>query len=492
MVHQEEIELKKITRATTASLVALTATMAAGAADDNQKEKFTLEPCFVDGIKNAARCATVQLPLNYDDPDGKQIPIFVAVVPSSTASPETDAFIVFSGGPGQASAEQGAFVDLAFDEILGKRDVILIDQRGTGKSYALSCNFDPIEDADIEPKAAAEKCRSQQDIDVRHFTLENIIRDTEEIRARLGYDQLNLWGGSYGTKTASLYLKRYPERVRSVVVDGVLPPDTSLFSSAPASAERALNKLIEDCSAQTSCNQAFPDIKAQVNALVEKASNGELRFKGLNPVTGVSVDIEMSIAMTVESIRSVMYNAEGTTILPFAINEASNGNLQPLVAGLFGAEALSNGMYLGSTLSLLCGEDVSSIGDDAAAAAGAGSFARDSYYKIWNEYCEGWDYIVPSASDFYGPAEGDVPMLVLSGDLDPVTPPALGEHWVKGFPNGRHIVVKGTGHNTSYVACMPSLISEFVDNLDAAALDTSCLDHLARLPLVISANGNVQ
>ncbi len=495
--------MKIFTRVTTASFVALAVALTVSAQGVSEKitnknaslkasPKLVLSPCFIGGIKGSVKCGSIDVPLDYEKPDGTAIPVHVVVLPATSANPAKDPLLIFAGGPGQAAGDYGPFVRLAFFEVHKDRDILLIDQRGTGKSYGLNCPSEGLEDVTTKPKVFAEKCRAKFDIDVRYFTLENIMRDTDTVRAQLGYETVNVWGGSYGTKSASLYLKRYPERVRSIIVDGVLPPDSSLFLSAPASAERALGKLVDDCKAQPSCNVAFPNFKAQVNDLIARAADGELAFKGIDPVSNEYVEFDLEREMIVESIRSVMYGAQGTTILPYAVNEAHKGNLAPLLAPLLSSAATPSSMYLGSTFSLLCGEDVASIDAEAAKRAGEGSFAQDSYYTIWSNYCEGWDYFRPKAADFFAPATGDVPALILSGDLDPVTPPPLGEHWLKGFPNGRHIIVAGTGHNTSQSGCMPQLIDEFIDTLDAASLDTSCLDYLKRLPLVVGPNGNVE
>jgi len=488
--------LKIITRVTTAGVLlaagAFPALSQENASIAKAQAELEMAPCFIAGLKERISCGTVELPLDYANPDGTRVPVHVALVPAVAATPEADPLLIFAGGPGQAAGDYGGFVNLAFYEIQKKRDIILIDQRGTGRSYGMKCEYGDLEDALLDRKLLAEMCRANYGIDVRHFTLENVIRDTDEIRQMLGYDTLNLWGGSYGTKSVSLYLKRYPEHVRSIIVDGVLPPDQSLFLSAPSSAERALTKLVADCNAQASCAAAFPDFKNQVDDLVERAVQGDMAFKGIDPVSGKFLDIELDFEIVVESIRSVMYGADGTTLLPYVVNEAHSGNLAPMLASLLGSSAIADSMYMGATFSLLCGEDVASINADAAAMAGEGSFARDSYFRIWQQSCEGWDYMRPTTTDFFSPAAGDVPALILSGDLDPVTPPPLGEHWLKGFPNGRHIIVEGTGHNTSHVGCMPQLLAEFVDTLDAKALDSSCLDYLERLPLVVSANGNIE
>lgn len=464
----------------------------AGAEEGTGFSSFELSPCFMDGMKGRVLCASVNLPLDYKQPEGAKVPVHVLVLPAVTANPAKDPLLIFAGGPGQAASDLGLLVQSAFHQVHNNRDIVLIDQRGTGKSYGLQCDFDDLDTAFVEPAKAVKQCRAQYDIDVRHFTLENVIRDTDEIRARLGYEQLNLWGGSYGTKSISLYLKRYPERVRAVIVDGVLPPDSLLFASTPKSAERSIGKLIVDCQAQASCHDVFPNFEEQIEALLERAVKGGLVYKGTDPVSGKYIEQDFNFEMAVESIRSVLYSSQGTTILPYIVNEAYNGNLAPLVASMLNGAGMSKSMYLGATLSILCGSDVERMSADDAMKAGEGSFARDSYFRFWRRNCDGWDYINPPAPDFSAPIKSDVPALVLSGDLDPITPPQFGAHWAKGFPNSRHIILAGTGHGTSTVGCMPAIIGEFVDTLDLDALDTSCLDHLSRLPLVVSSNGNVQ
>jgi pimeloyl-ACP methyl ester carboxylesterase len=280
--------------------------------------------------------------------------------------------------------------------------------------------------------------------------------------------------------------------VRSIIVDGVLPADKSLFLSAPASAEKAFAALERDCQKSATCTAAYPDFRAQVESLVSQAKAGEIKYKGADPLSGAYVEFDIEYEMAVEAIRSSLYNPDAAAMMPYIISQTHEGNYTPLLASLLNSAAVADSMYMGATMSLLCGEDVAVISKDQAVAAGAGSFAGDHYYRTWASYCEGWDYIIPDTSDFFDLVESDVPALALSGSLDPVTPPALAEHWLQGFSNGRHIVVPGTGHNTSYVACMPELMAEFISTLDAKSLDASCFEGRVRLPLMVGMNGNVQ
>lgn len=482
--------MNPLSKITTAGLLALAALLPAGA-QQNSSEAVT-EPCFIKGVKQRVQCLTIEVPLDYANPEDTQIPIHAAVIPAKSSRSEPDPIWVFAGGPGQAAGEYGILASTAFREIRQTRDIVLVDQRGTGKSHALNCDVEPGEMLSSldDWTGFIRECRAAHDIDVRHFTMENVVHDMEAVRQALGYEQLNLWGGSWGTRTVGLYLKRHPDHVRSIIVDGVAPPDVSLFESAPKSAERAKRMLAQDCRQSEACAARYPDFEAQVSAFLNKAAAGELRYSGNDPLSGEPLELDISFVMAVESIRSVMYSADATVMLPYVIDAADGGNLEPLIALYTGGASASESMYLGATLSILCGEEVPRTRQSVLQEAAAVSFAKDSYFRYWQAGCKAWDAL-PGAPDAHEPISSDVPALILSGDLDPVTPPGMGEHWLQGFPNGRHIVVAGNGHITSATACMPHLLKEFVTTLDAGALDTECLGYLKRLPVVTGLNGTV-
>lgn len=483
--------MKLFSRVTTAILVGLAGM---GSASAVQAQEETVAPalarCHIDGVREWAQCATLSVPLDYDDPSGGSIELFVAVIPALSGNPSPDPLFVFAGGPGQAAAEYGVLVDAAFSPIHSGRDIVLMDQRGTGRSTPLACDASDVLDRD-DLMAAIAKCHAGLGIDASHFTMEAVVRDAEAVRAFLGAGKLNLWGGSWGTRTAALYLKRYPGHVRSVIVDGVLPPDVPLLTSSAKSAERAKRLLSDACRASDACSRTYGDLDVQVASLMQKADAGELQFTGPDPVSGKPMDLPIDFQSAVEGVRSVLYSAPGTVVLPYAIDAANKGDLKPFVAGMAAGNAMSESMYLGATLSILCGEEVPRVTAVDAEAAGQGSFARDSYYRFWSQACGNWTAKRP-APDAFEAMAGDVPLLALSGELDPVTPPAMAEHLVAGFPNGRAITVRGNGHISSYAGCMPGLIAEFIDTLDAAALDTSCLDHMERPSIVTGLNGGTQ
>ncbi|NVJ98312.1 MAG: alpha/beta fold hydrolase [Alphaproteobacteria bacterium] len=482
--------MKSLQKAMTAGLLALAGLMPAGAQQSLSDNQDPTEPCFIPGIRERVRCMTLEVPLDYDNPDGRKIDVFTAIVPARGSNAEKDALWLLAGGPGQAAAEWGGLAKTALRAIHQKRDIVLMDQRGTGKSNPLECKMGSeqvFEELTDWTRFIAD-CRAEYDIDVRHFTMENVIRDMEEVRKALGQEKLNLWGGSWGTRTAGLYEKRHPDRVRSIVIDGVAPPDVSLFESAPASAERALRLLAQDCLEVDGCAVKYPDFEENVDTLIRRAENGDLRYEGKDLLTGKPLSFDLNFTSAVEGIRALMYSANSTVMLPYLVQEAVEGNLAPWAAAA--ASGGDAGMYLGATLSILCGEELPRVRADALEAAATDSFAKDSYYQYWKAGCQGWESM-PGADDAHEPIATDVPTLILSGNLDPITPPEMGEHWLKGASNARHIVVNGNGHITSNTACMPRLIGEFVDTLDPKALDDACLGHMKRLPVVTGINGTV-
>jgi pimeloyl-ACP methyl ester carboxylesterase len=448
--------------------------------------------CFLAGSSAKLDCKTYNLPLDYADPDGPTVEIFAAVMPSRGGKAAGDPLVLLAGGPGQAASEVIQLVDLAFGDLRNGRDVLIVDQRGTGRSHPIACENMNEDMITLEDYAAGVKaCREARPLPVRHFNFDNIIRDLEEIRASLGYEALNLWGISWGTRTAAHYLRRYPERVRSIVVDGVLPPQVPLVATVADSVERAKNMLVEDCEKSQICLERFPDISGTIDTLLAKAKAGELTFDGINPLTNEKENTEIDFISAVNGLHALFYNADITTSIPYALDEAVKGNLNPWLVHSFNASALEPSIYIGSFLSIFCGEEMSKVTAASAKAAGSDSFAEDAHYQLWNAGCNAWDY-VPAANDSHTLLESDVPTLVLSGNLDPITPPSMGDEWVKSFSNSRHIIVEGTGHNTSFSACMPSLITSFIKNMDVDALDASCMDHLKRLPIITGPNATVQ
>lgn len=455
-----------------------------------------LKPCFIDRISEKSKCATVKMPLDHRGAISGDIDVFVAVVPALSSQILDDPLVIFSGGPGQANSEMGALVTMAFKSIREHREIILIDQRGTGKSTPLRCTDE--DESDYSPSKhsmSIQSCRANFDFAAEYFTMENVIADTHVILKSLGYEKVNLWGVSWGTRSAVHYLRRYPAHVRSVIVDGVLPPDVGIFETSPKSATRALTKLYEACKMDEICTKAYGDIEGIIDELVGKANKGTLRYNGANPVTGEPMSQGISLMTLVQNIRGILYTPQKATMLPMALYKLNHGDGRAFMALTSEGAMMSKSLYLGSTLSLLCGEEVPRITAERAQEIGTGQLTQDTYYQYWLAACKGWPSL-PGDDDIHTPLASDVPMMILSGELDPVTPPSMGEHLAKSFKNSRHLVVRGVGHNVSYQGCMPKILGKFIKELDASVIEAECLDKMKRpafsVPLVSAPLVSVQ
>ena len=398
-----------------------------------------LTPCFIGKISEKGKCATVKVPLDHQGAVEGEIDLFVAIVPALSSQILDDPLVVFAGGPGQAASDMGSFVKIAFESIREHRDIILIDQRGTGKSTPLKCESSGDDDTVYSANAliaSVKECRSLYDIPVEYFTMENVVADTHDILKRLGYDKINLWGVSWGTRTAVHYARRHASDVRSIIVDGILPPDVGIFETAPVSAGRALSMLNEACNSDEDCANSYGDIAALIARLIEKADAGELVYSGEDAVTGDPVDTKIDRMSLVQNIRALLYSPQKATMLPMALKRLEDGDGRSFVALIANSALMSKSMYLGSTFSLLCGEEVPRISAESAKALGADYFTGNSYHEFWSTACSAWPS-QPGEDDIHTPFVSDIPMVLLSGELDPITPPSMGEHLAKSFINSR-------------------------------------------------------
>lgn len=447
--------------------------------------------CHIDGVETPVRCIGIERPLDPAKPDGERITVRAVIVPSLTATPAADPLIVLAGGPGQGASAYGRLVGLAFDNTRRTRDIILFDQRGTGRSAPLTCDMSAIalttDSAAITD--ATRACAAVLTTDPRLFTLSIAIDDLDALRGALGLDRLNLWGGSYGTRTAQQYARRYPDRVRSLVLDGAVAPAARLFLTAPRDAEAALGALEADCRADAACNAAFPTLRADAETVLATLERAPAELELPHPVSGTPTRVILTRDMATEAIRGALYVPRRAALLPFAIARARTGDYAPLLAMQADMSAgLIDGMQVGATLSVLCADEVSITSPDAARTAGSG-FARDSYYRFWSNACAAWPHGAAEPA-FSTPVTADVPVLVLSGGIDPVTPPARGAEAAAQFLRAWHLVAPKAGHGVSTIGCAPKLIAAFITAGSGDGLDAACLNDIKRPPFVLTATGS--
>ena len=333
------------------------------------------------------------------------------------------------------------------------------------------------------------KCLEGYEADLRQYTTPVAMDDLDEVRESLGYERINLWGASYGTRAALVYIRRHGERVRSVVFDGAVPMAMTLPKGFPEDAQRALDLLLDDCERRSVCRESFPDLRRKLDEVLARLDRRTGRISLRHPRTGAIQDVELRREEVTVALRGVLYSADAATIVPLLIEQMHGGDF----AGLFALtleweSAFGDSMSWGMYFSVICAEDLPWVGPSARSAAPSGVFSNDETFEAWDRICGAW----PSGevvADYHEPVVSDVPALVLSGTLDPVTPPRRGQELAAGFSRSLHLVVPGTGHGATGRGCVPELVAEFVKAGSADDLDTSCVEELKRPGFFVTLGG---
>ncbi|HEU4535048.1 MAG TPA: alpha/beta hydrolase [Polyangiaceae bacterium] len=460
---------------------------------------LAFEPCTLGSPGSpfglAARCATLEVPEDRANPAGRKVRLAVAVVPSTAERPEPDPVFFLAGGPGEAARVSFAGVAPAFREVLERRDVVLVDQRGTGGSNALACRnaagaagaagaaADPFAAPDAEDPAAlkafAAGCLAGLDADVRFYTTGEAVADLEAVREALGAPAIDLVGVSYGTRVAQEYVRRHPGRVRAVVLDGVVPPGLVLGAEFARNLDDALALASRRCEADEACRRRFGAPREALGRLLERARREPPAARFRDPLGGGPREEKLGAGQVAAVARLFSYAPKLAALLPLAVDEALAGRPEALAAQAAMVEGLLGGSIVqGMQLSVVCSEDVDLLAPDPAddATVLGGGFVRATRAQ-----CEAWPK-GRRAPDFHAPLASDVPALLLSGELDPVTPPRYGERVAATLPRGRHLVARGQGHHVGSTGCLPKLVAAFLRGGDARTLDASCLDRLGPTP----------
>lgn len=463
--------------------VALAILAVAGCGSDvGQRRSLALSDCRLPGLATAAQCGQLDVPEDRARPDGRKIGIFAAVLPANTLTPKEDPLLILAGGPGQAASFLAPFA-ARLTELRRTRDVVLVDQRGTGRSSPLSCRaFHPRDDDafDTDPVPRARQCAQElmaQGLDAAQYTTTAWIADLEAVRVALGYPRWNLWGGSYGSRVAQEYVRRHPDAVRTVVLDGVAPPGMVIPLDIWRTREAALHAVFAACAASAACRRAHPDAAGTL-ARIARALGPEGRdLDVVDPRTGEARRQRVTFDVVLAALQPLTYTPETASLLPQMLALAADGDIAPLLAA---SPALSGNlaeqMNAALHFSVTCAEDVPRIRPEAERQALAGLPTRQLALQTI-AVCRVWPRGAAPA-DFAEPVTSDKPALLLSGGMDPVTPPAYGTAVAKGFPNGRHVIAEGYGHIVSPHACAPRLVSAFVDAGSAAALPERCVARL--------------
>jgi pimeloyl-ACP methyl ester carboxylesterase len=447
---------------------------------------LALTECRVPGIESAVRCATLEVPEDRANPGLRRIPMHIVVIPATSRSRLPDPIFFFAGGPSQAASDFARHAQILFGGLNSRRDIVLVDQRGTGKSNGLFCKMDdPWETSMLDStqrvalgKRQFEACRIElsKKADLRMYTTSAAMADIDAVREALGYAEINLWGGSYGTRAAQEYLRRYPDRVRSVVLDGVAPPSLALPANFSADAAAALQSAQQACARDPACEKLKVDFRQATFQWLASLKAKPIKFTLADPFDGRRREVLLDDEAVLGAVFSSLYAPEAVAMLPNALAKARAGDFGPLVAmSIAVAGDTANKNAMGMRLSVMCAEDVPRLSaSDAVASQPFGEL----FVREFKRSCEGWP-IGTVLPDFHTPVKSAKPVLILSGGIDPVTPPRNGDEVKLHLSNAKHLVAPNVAHGVSGKGCAPKLVKQFIEKASVVGISGECL---ARIP----------
>jgi pimeloyl-ACP methyl ester carboxylesterase len=427
----------------------------------------TLRPCRVEGIAEPLRCGELLVPEDHARPEGRRIKLRILVVPARTPDPGRAALFELAGGPGMGTADGAGFYASDGARHRQHRDVVLVDQRGTGESSPLRCpeleGGDPLEP--MYPVPAVQRCRDvlSQHADLAQYTTAATVADLELVRSALGHERVDLVAMSYGTRVALAWMQVAPERIRAAVLVGTVPADARLPLWHARNAQETLDAVIADCRQDAACFERFGDLQAQWQRVLAVPD-----FDGPHR----------------EAFRTRLIATPGQRALPALIKAMAEGDLGPLRAQVRQGPAvgsLAEGLYL----SVACAEDSLWITDAQVPAASTGTFLGDYRAREQMRACAHWN--VPKVVLDYALEPLVTPTLLLAGERDYVTPVAWAQRVAAQLPNGRLLTVPWMGHlpdGLDNMACLDGLVAGFLEAPDGAALDAGCLESMRPPPFV--------
>jgi pimeloyl-ACP methyl ester carboxylesterase len=445
-------------------------------------------PCRLAGVEHEALCGRVARPLDPAQPQGRQIDVHYAVLPAVASNKLPDPVVVFAGGPGQSAISLAPQMAARMARLRNRRDIVLIDQRGTGRSAPLHCDepdpWQPLAQA-FDParlRADLNACRDKLERlphgDLRRYTTSIAMADADAVRARLGAERVNIVGASYGTRAALEYQRQFPQHVRRSVLDGAAPPDMALPASFSTDNQAVLDALLDACARDRACPS---ELRGRWRELVATLPR---EVQVAHPFSGRVESLTLTHDLVVGLLRGPLYVPALAAALPAAMDAAIAGRWEPLVglASAFargarrGPDAMAQGMHF----SVVCAEDVPRLGTSRDAP---GADVGESFAQLYRDVCEGWPRVeVPDGFDSLPAARS--PVLVLSGGLDPVTPPRHGERVAQALgAQARHVVVPNAGHGVMGVGCMADVLYRFIDADALGKLDAACATSIPRPPV---------
>jgi pimeloyl-ACP methyl ester carboxylesterase len=469
------------------------AAQAAGAASP---PRLTLGACGGSELPADARCGTYEVYENRLARSGRKIPLRVVVLPALGPDRAADAVAYFSGGPGTSSLSEGLPLVTRLASLRAHRDFLFVDSRGAGGSAPLTCSelqgVQAIQGFldEFRPPAKVKQCadRLRHQADLSQYTTDNTVDDVDEVRAALGYEQLDVIADSYGTRPLLVYLRRHPERVRAGILDGVVPTSDRSPLFFARSTQQALDGLLRECARDAACGHAFPHLKREVAAVLKQAQRRPARVRLVDRKTGERYELRLSYPGVAQTLRYMLYDPSFAAELPLQVHLAAQGSWKAMAetASLFARYMISSTSD-GYALSITCSEDVPFIRDEEIPAAVSGTFLGDFRIRQQRAACAVWP-ATKVADSFLAPVVSAVPVLIMAGERDPATPATDGASVARSLANSRYLLINDAGHTRDGMSgqeCVDALLTQVIEQGAVSRLDTSCTSRMKRPPFIL-------
>lgn len=452
-----------------------------------------LKPCRIAGVDEQLLCGKLSVFENRQTRTGRKIDLNVVVLPALDQRHKEAPLFDLAGGPGIASTSSAPYYSTDLREYRRNRDVVLVDQRGTGASNPLQCHRNQQRYLDeMYPMNYVDDCRRNLErvADLTQYTTPIAMDDLDDVRAWLGYERINLVGLSYGTRAALVYLRQHPERVRSVVLMGVAPTNARLPMYHTRNGQRVMELLFDQCAVDVACNKEYPRLREEFSELLKTLERRPMRVKYKPATQAKELDVEIRRDQFAEELRSKLYAPPGARRVPFIIHRAAQGDFTPFLKLAIPndpSRKLSSFIADGMYLSVTCAEDVPFIDTREAARMNKNTFFGNYRVEQQVRACAHWPRgVVPE--DYGKPVVATAPVLIIAGYMDPVTGPDWAEEVASHLPNSRLWSIRNHAHvpdGLTNFGCFDSVIMRFLDQPDSKQLDTSCGEQMLPPPFFI-------
>jgi len=440
----------------------------------------------------SARCGSYEVPENPAEPDGKQINLNIAIAPATGKTTEPDPVFFFAGGPGQAASETWVILRSVMNKIRKKRDIVMIDQRGTGRSNKLACDSEIEQDLNQEIdleliRTETENCLAGLNGDPRFYTTTIAMADYNRVREAMGYDTINIIGVSYGTRAAQVYLRQFPETVRTVTLDSVVPMQLALGQEHAPMLDRSVETVFEECARDEICNSLYPGQAKELNALLKQLRGEPRLITIINPLSGEQQDLYLTADTLGVAIRFLSYASETQALIPLLVHEAlTTGDLARLASqAILVMTGLNEMLAHGMELAVICSEDFPLID---LSVDYSDTLMGNLFLEIIELQCNVWPRgELPEG--FHQPVISDIPVLLMSGERDPVTPPHYAAQTAETFSNSLNLIARGQSHSVMKHRCLRDIITAFIDKGSVEELDTTCVENILPAPFFTSLLG---